>query len=43
MVTVDPGGNRVNRKVETGGLNASGEIEIVSGLVAGERVVVKNK
>jgi RND family efflux transporter MFP subunit len=43
MVTVDQGGNRVNRKVETGGLNASGEIEIVSGLVAGERVVVKNK
>ncbi len=43
MVTVDQGGNRLNRKVETGGLNASGEIEIVSGLVAGERIVVKNR
>lgn len=43
MVTVDQGGNRVDKKVETGGLNASGEIEIVSGLVSGERVVIKNK
>ncbi len=41
MVTVDQGGKRVDKKVETGGLNASGEIEIVSGLMAGERVVVK--
>ena len=43
MVTVDQGGKRINKKVETGGLNASGEIEIVSGLLSGERVVVKNK
>jgi len=43
MVTVDQGGNRVDKKVETGGLNASGEIEIISGLVAGERIVVKGK
>ncbi len=43
MVTVDQGGKRVDKKVETGGLNASGEIEIVSGLVAGERIMVKNK
>ena len=43
MVTVDQGGNRIDKKVETGGLNASGEIEIVSGLMAGERIVVKNK
>lgn len=43
MVTVDQGGNRINKKVETGGLNANGEIEIVSGLVAGEKVVVKSK
>lgn len=43
MVTVDQGGNRVDKKVETGGLNANGEIEIVSGLMVGERVVVKSK
>jgi RND family efflux transporter MFP subunit len=43
MVTVDQGGNRINKKVETGGLNANGEIEIISGLVSGEKIVVKNK
>ena len=43
MVTVDQGGKRIDKKVETGGLNANGEIEIISGLVAGERIVVKGK
>ena len=43
MVTVDQGGKRINKKVETGGINASGDIEVISGLMAGERVVVKNK
>ncbi|MEI6553912.1 MAG: efflux RND transporter periplasmic adaptor subunit, partial [bacterium] len=43
MVTVDQGGKRINKKVETGGINASGDIEVVSGLMAGERIVVKNK
>jgi HlyD family secretion protein len=41
MVTVDQGGKRIDKKVVTGGLNASGEIEIVSGLMAGDRIVVK--
>ena len=43
MVTVDQGGKRINKKVETGGINASGDIEVISGLMAGERIVVKNK
>lgn len=43
MVTVDQGGKRVNRKVETGGINAKGDIEVLSGLSVGEKVVVKKK
>jgi hypothetical protein len=33
----------VNRKVETGGINAKGEIEVLSGISVGEKVVVKKK
>lgn len=43
MVTVDQAGKRINKKVETGGLNSSGEIEILGGLMSGDRIVVKNK
>ncbi len=41
MVTIDQAGNRVKRKVETGGINSEGKIEIISGISVGERVVVK--
>ena len=41
MVTIDQAGKRVNRKVETGGINAKGEIEVISGISIGEKVVVK--
>lgn len=40
MVTIDQVGKRVNRKVVTGGINAKGEIEVLSGIAAGEKVVV---
>lgn len=43
MVIVDQAGKRVNRKVETGGINTKGDIEVLSGLSAGEKVVVKKK
>ena len=43
MVIVDQAGKRVNRKVETGGINAKGDIEVLSGLSVGEKVVVKKK
>ncbi|MCF7865595.1 MAG: efflux RND transporter periplasmic adaptor subunit [Candidatus Pacebacteria bacterium] len=43
MVTIDQGGKRINRKVETGGINAKGEIEVLSGISVGEKVVVKKK
>lgn len=43
MVTIDQGGKRLNRKVETGGINAKGEIEVLSGISVGEKVVVKKK
>jgi HlyD family secretion protein len=43
MVTVDQAGTRVNRKVETGGINAKGEIEVLSGISVGEKVVVSKK
>ncbi len=41
MVTIDQSGKRVNRKVETGGINANGDIEVISGIAIGEKVVVK--
>lgn len=41
MVTVDQAGTRVNRKVETGGINSNGSIEILSGITVGEKIVVK--
>lgn len=41
MVTIDQAGKRSNRKVETGGINANGDIEVLSGIVVGEKVVVK--
>lgn len=43
MVLVDQGGKRTNRKVETGGINAKGDIEVLAGLSVGEKVVVKKK
>ncbi len=43
MVTVDEAGKRVNRKVETGGINAAGSIEVLSGVVVGEKIVIKKK
>lgn len=43
MVTIDQNGKRVNRKVETGGINAKGEIEVLAGISVGEKVVVKKK
>jgi HlyD family secretion protein len=43
MVTVDEAGKRVNKKVETGGINADGEIEVISGLNVGDRLVIKAK
>lgn len=43
MVTVDQGGKRVNKKVETGGINANGDIEVLSGISIGEKVVVTKK
>ena len=43
MVTVDESGKRINKKVETGGINSSGDIQIISGLRPGDRIVVKNK
>lgn len=43
MVTVDQAGKRVNRKVETGGINTNGDIEVISGISIGEKVVVKKK
>lgn len=43
MVTIDQAGKRVNRKVETGGINAKGEIEVLAGISVGEKVVVKKK
>jgi RND family efflux transporter MFP subunit len=42
VVTVDEAGRRVNRKVITGGINTQGQIEIIDGLVVGDRVVVKS-
>lgn len=41
VVTVDEAGKRVNRKVVTGGIDTQGKIEILEGLVVGDRVVVK--
>ncbi len=41
VVTVDQAGTRVNRKVVTGGIDTQGRIEILEGLVVGDRVVVK--
>jgi multidrug efflux pump subunit AcrA (membrane-fusion protein) len=43
MVTIDQGGKRINRKVETGGINAKGDIEVLTGIAVGEKVVVKKK
>jgi RND family efflux transporter MFP subunit len=43
MVTIDQAGKRVNRKVETGGINEKGEIEVISGISVGEKVVVTKK
>lgn len=40
-VTIDQAGKRVNRKVETGGINANGDIEVLSGITVGEKVIVK--
>lgn len=41
MVTIDQGGKRINRKVETGGINSNGDIEVLSGLNIGDKVVIK--
>lgn len=40
-VTVDEAGRRVNKKVVTGGINSDGDIEVISGLSIGDRVVIK--
>lgn len=43
MVTVvQANGSRVDKPVVTGGINDSGDIEIISGLSIGDKVVVKN-
>ncbi|HEY1037233.1 MAG TPA: efflux RND transporter periplasmic adaptor subunit [Candidatus Paceibacterota bacterium] len=43
VVTVDEAGKRVNRKVVTGGINTQGKIEVLEGLLVGDRVVIKKK
>jgi HlyD family secretion protein len=41
VVTVESEGKKVNKKVETGGINTAGEIEIVSGLAVGDKIIIK--
>ncbi len=41
VVTVDQAGTRVNKKVVTGGINSDGDIEVLSGISIGDRVVIK--
>ena len=41
VVTVESNGKNVNKKVETGGINTAGEIEIVSGLAVGDKIIIK--
>ncbi|MBU3668403.1 MAG: efflux RND transporter periplasmic adaptor subunit [Candidatus Taylorbacteria bacterium] len=43
VVTVEVDGKRVNKNVVTGGINAEGKIEIVSGLNIGDVVIVLKK
>ena len=41
VVTVESNGKNINKKVETGGINTAGEIEIVSGLAVGDKIIIK--
>jgi HlyD family secretion protein len=41
VITVESNGKTLNKKVETGGINTAGEIEIVSGLEVGDKILIK--
>ncbi len=41
VVTVESEGKKTNKRVETGGINTAGEIEIVSGLAVGDKIIIK--